>query len=198
MTSSSDGPPDDDMALELNLPANTSVSTSTTSKTTNTKEKHVMNVKFEFKVDNSASSSFAAPSIHRNILCILERSFPNTTLSTLAEPDIIASKMNDDDFKHLFQYEVFERSKHRLVCVAHTITSNVSFNELKNAIQIPLRQNKCFIRINNWGTELNIVNVGWIYKANPKIHNRNQIKTIIESACDCLSIKFVDFEIFTN
>ena len=133
-----------------------------------------------------------------NILCILELSFPSTTLSILPQPDIIASKMNDDNFQHHFEYKVFERSKHRLVCVAHTITSNASFNEIKNAIQIPLRQNKCFIRINNWGTELNIVNVGWIYKANPKIHNRNQIKTIIKSACDRLNIKFVDFELFTK
>ena len=198
MTLSSDSSPNNAMALELDPPSNTSVSTTTTSKTTHTKEKHVMNIKFEFKVDNSASNSFAAPSIHRNILCILERSFPITRLSTLAEPDIIASKMNDDDFQHLFEYEVFERSHHRLVCVAHTITSNASFNEVKNAIQIPLRQHNCFICINNWGTELNIVNVGWIYKANPKIHNRNQIKTIVESTCARLNIKFVNFELFTK
>ena len=68
----------------------------------------------------------------------------------------------------------------------------------KKTLPTPLRQNNCFIRINKWGSVLDIVNIGWIYRANPKVHNQNQIKANIVSACNRLNIKFVDFELFTK
>ena len=81
MSSTADGPPDDNGQFHYTPVDETSKRSNWTSKTANTKEKHVLSVEFEFKVTNSDLDSFAAPNIHWNILCFLERSYPNTTIA---------------------------------------------------------------------------------------------------------------------
>ena len=199
MASSSDGPPDDPKTLSHEDDDHMSETSTATSITANTKDKQTVCVKFEFKV-TSDTKSFSAPSIHRNILSLLERSFPSTTVSTIdnSSGELIISNMTDENFNSTFEYETFERSKHKLVCVAHNICSSASYLDMKSAINTPLRQNNCFIRINKWGSELDIVNIGWLYKSNPKTHNRDQIKSIIAEASRRLDIPFSNFEMFTK
>ena len=197
MASSSDGPPDDPRHLSDDMNTDKSNNSIATSNDLNAKGKHCVNVRFEFKVINNNSDTYPAPSIHRNILCILEKALPDTTV-VVNDNEITSSESTDEEFKSKFDYRILERAKHRIVCVAHSILSNASFSGIKSAIQQSLRQNNCFIRIHNWDKELDIVNVGWLYKSHPTVHHRNQIKDNISKACSTLNIPFVDFEIYTK
>ena len=197
MASSSDGPPGDPNHLSDDMDTDKSNNSVTTSNGSNAKGKHCVKVRFEFKVLNNNTDTYPAPSIHRNILCILEKALPDTTI-VVDDNEITSSESTDKDFQSKFDYKVLERAKHRIVCVAHSISSNASFSDIKSAIQQSLRQNNCFIRIHKWDKELDIVNVGWLYKAHPTVHNRNQIKDNISKACSTLNIPFVDFEIYTK
>ena len=198
MASSSDGPPGDPMVSEPPTSDETSNKSTTTSKATNSKEKHLVTLRFEFKIVNNDAESFAAPSIHRNMLTLLERSFPSTTVIFKGGNEVCPSSSTDETFGSSFEYKIFERSKHRLVCVAHSISTTASFAEIKSTMHVPLRENNCFVRVHKWGSELDIVNIGWLYKSHPTTHNRDQIKSNISKACDGLNIPFVDFELYTK
>ena len=197
MASSSDGSLDDPNPPPNEMDIDKSINSGTASKDSNTKEKSSVFVRFEFKVTNNNVDKYPAPSIHRNILCILEKAYPNTTVS-VDNNEIISSKSNDEEFNNKFEYKILDRAKNRIVCVAHSISSNASFSDIKSAIAQPLQQNNCFIRIHKWAKEVDIVNVGWLYKSHPTVHNRNQIKNVISTACSKLNIPFVDFEIYTK
>ena len=91
MASSFDGQAMDTVPPDVPNVDNTSISSTATSRTANTSDKRQVEVKFEFKVTNSDADSFPAPTIHRNLLLLLEKAYPNTTIKTNTSSDIIPS-----------------------------------------------------------------------------------------------------------
>ena len=153
-------------------------------------------VKFEFHVKNN---QFAAPSIHKSILDALHEVLPCTRITTNrnASTFIDPTTLSEEEFMASFDYKSFPRSTHRRVCFAHNIITRASFNDIRESIKYILRQHNGFIRINPWNEDdLDIVNVGWIYQAHPKLHNRDLICHLINQYCLDNSISTVPLEIF--
>ena len=160
------------------------------------KKKSTLSVKFEFPI---RGTEFAAPTIHKEIIETIEKSFPDVTISSNKHDTtfIKASATTDEEFLSHFNYQSFPRSNHRRVCFAHDIITAASFQDVRNAARPLLVQYNGFLRINPWSeTELDIVNVGWIYCAHPKIHHRLQIESLINSYCELKKIENIPVEIF--
>ena len=114
MASSSDRPPDDPNHLSNDMDTDKNNNSVNTSKGSNAKGKHCMKVRFEFKVINNNTDTYPAPSIHRNILCILEKALPDTTV-IVDDNEITSSESTDEEFQSKFDYKILERAKHRTV-----------------------------------------------------------------------------------
>ena len=198
MTMPSDGAASDDDVVMTTSPTLPNPPSSNPSDSPKDVSLHTYSVKFEFK---TTSTTFPAPEIHRKLLLDVERHFPSTTINTNtnAQATITVSKHNEAFFLRNFKYPSFSRTKFSLVCVAHSISTPASFNEIKSSMQKTLSQNKAFIRVNQWSTEdLNIANIGWIYEAHPQAHNRNTILSTIKKFCTTNNKSEPSIEIFSK
>ena len=107
--------------------------------------------------------------------------------------------MNQETFQSHFKYYHFKRSSFELQCIAHHIVSPATLHEIKELITPTLTKYNGFIRINKWDIDkLDIVNIGWLHKAHPKVHNRDFIHDCIQYACTISNVDYVPIEIFTK
>ena len=153
-------------------------------------------IKFEFC---TKSKTFAAPEVHRKLLLDAESHFPSLKINTNSNPNatISPSTSTDDYFFRHYEYKTFHKSKFSLVCVAHNITLPDSFNNLRKLLQSSLQKHHTFLRINKWSaSDLDIVNVGWIYGSHYQAHNRDNIHHTLKNHCDLHNISLPDLELF--
>ena len=185
--------PDDDDSTDTTLTSNMTSNLSPDKRPT---FKNVLSVKFEFHVK---STEFVAPHIHKTMLDTLETAYPDTTINTNydAANNYQSSTMSEEEYMTSFNYQSFPRATHRRVCFAHNISTSASFKQIRDALHLILRQHHGFLRINPWDEdELDIVNVGWLFQAHPKLHSRDLIHQLITDHCNTNQITDIPIEIF--
>ena len=198
MTTTSDGSSEDPTIAMITDHCDTKTTSDDGSNDTNSVKNNNLPIKFEFKNKNIINN---IEHIHKHIIETIENQFP-TTICESNNPtheSIRAQKMDQETFQSHFKYLHFKRSSFELQCIAHHISTSASFNEIKETIKPILTKYNGFIRINKWDTdELDIVNIGWLHKAHPKVHNRDFIHDCIQYACTISNVDYVPIEIFTK
>jgi hypothetical protein len=83
-----------------------------------------------------------------------------------------------DDWNEMFylkQTVKNERNANTIIIVGHNVTSSLSLSDLKHSIQPTLRATNCFLKINDWGPELDSRTAGYIHNLHPVHHDRSII-----------------------
>ena len=198
MTTTSDPPADDPTIAMLTDHCNPTTTSNDERSDASPVENNSLPVKFEFKNKNIIRD---IEHIHKNIIESIEQAFPNTFCESNNQTGehVRAQKMDQATFQSHFKYSCFTRSTFELQCIAHHISTPATFNDIKATVSSILTQYNGFIRINKWDIdELDIVNIGWLHKAHPKVHNRDFIHDCIQYACTISNIDYVPIEIFTK
>ena len=194
MATSSDGPAADGDVL-MTVPDRPPPDPSPHGLSSDSPKLSTFTVKFEFRV---TTKTFPAPEIHCQLLLDMEAVHAfhiNTNKSPTSK--IVPSQSTDDFFFRNFDYQTFRKTKHSLVCVAHTLTSDTPFSILRDSIKTSLSKNKAYLRIHKWNvSDLDITPVGWLFEAHPTAHNRDAIHRSLSLYCLSEQITLPPIELF--
>ena len=196
MTPTSDAPDDDPTVAMITDHCQPTTTSTTDHSDPSPIKNNSLPLKFEFKNKNTMNN---IECIHKTIIESIETAFPTTTCESNNPPgdSITAKNMDQATFQSHFKYFHFKRSSFELQCVAHHVSSPATFNDIKATISPILNKDNGFVRINKWDIdELDIVNIGWLFKAHPKVHNRDFIHDCIQYACTISNVDYVPIEIF--
>ena len=205
MAPTSDDSPADtniDMIIEE---APSTPSRSRASNATNPVEQHSLSLKFEFRVENE---DFAVRDVHREIMFAIANKCSGTIFrhnnadnNNPFDPFIDSDESMDKNYN----YKFLKRSNHFLACFSHSIETHDTFNEVKSHFRQILSKNNGYVRINKWNEhDLDIATAGWLFEANPHVHNRDYIHKTIQTYCRSLDVTYHHVEItnktisFTN
>ena len=106
---------------------------------------------------------------------------------------------SDDLMAESYNYKFFKRSNHFLACVAHSIKTQATFDDVKNCCKSILAKNNGYIRINKWNdVDLDIATAGWLFESHPTIHHRDHIHKIIQTYCTSSNQPYYPIELQTK